>query len=356
VLSLTDVQGQPAAVELLSRALATGRVPPALLLHGPEGVGKRFLAEILAAALICEEPAAGADGTPCGRCRSCRMIEHGSHPDLVHVSRLEREEDTDHLVPENGAVDEGDLRTEILIDQIRHLLEIVPLMPRAGRHRVVIVDPAERLNDEAQNGLLKTLEEPPARSMLVLVSASPHRLLPTVRSRCLAVGLRPLPPAELARILVRRGLGPAEAASRAALSAGRLGTALTLDLAGGRARRDELLSALSRLATERRAGTDFPELAQRLAGSDERTLLDGLDLAESLLRDAARVASRAGGPALMHADAAPALQRLATGLGARRAAELVAACERLRAMLRYNTNRMLIAETLLAAAAGGPLP
>jgi DNA polymerase-3 subunit delta' len=352
VLRLADVQGHPAALALLSRAIEAGRLPPALLFHGPEGVGKACLAHALASALICEQPCPAA----CGRCRSCRMLEHGTHPDLVHVSRLEKNEDTDHLVPEHPDVAEADLRGEILVDQVRHLLEFVPLLPRAGRHRVVIVDPAERLNDEAQNALLKTLEEPPARSTIVLVSASPHRLLPTVRSRCFAVGLRPLPPAELSRILVERGVPPAEAASRAVLAGGRLGAALSLDLAARRSRRDELLALLSRLATDRRAIGELPERAQELAGSNERSLVEGLDLVEGLLRDAARVASRVGAAGLMHADATAGLQRLAAGLGAPRAAELVAACERVRLMLRYNTNRSLIAEALLAAAAGGPLP
>jgi len=336
--------------------LSSGRVPHALLFHGPEGVGKATTAGTFGAALVCASERDGA----CGSCACCSLIASGNHPDFLRVGRLTRKEiekkEKTRLSTQDPDATEGDLGSQILVDQIRSLTSLVGLRPRQGRRRIFIVDPADRMNREAQNSLLKTLEEPPDHSALILVSSRPHLLLPTVRSRCFAVGFSAMRTDELTALLEKRGMARPEAAARAALAAGSLGGAIELDLDARQQRRQEILEMLETLAEGPRAIETLSAMASSLAGKDEATLTDGLDLAQGLLRDAAYSGAVEVRDRLIHIDLADALGRLGHRLGAERAAALVSSVERLRGDLRFNTNRTMIAEALLAAVAGGPVP
>lgn len=135
------------------------RLPHALLLSGPPGIGKRVFAERLARRLVCER------ATACGACRACRLAASGNHPDVLLVH------------PQEG-------KTEIAVDDARALNQFLVLTPHLATRRVVLVTEADRLNRSASNAILKTLEEPPSGSYLLLVSDAPARLLPTIRSRC----------------------------------------------------------------------------------------------------------------------------------------------------------------------------
>jgi len=353
MLSFDEIQGQTAAVELLQGVLRSGRVPHALLFHGPVGVGKATTATTFAAALICET----GDEVACGSCASCALLVSGSHPDFLRVGRLTRAEilkkETTRLTTHIADAAEGDLGKQILVEQVRQVTKLVGLRPRQGRRRVFLIDPAERMNREAQNALLKTLEEPPDHSVLILVSDRPHVLLSTVRSRSFSVGFSALRTPELAGMLESRGVSRDDAIARAALAEGSLGQALALDLEERRERRRAIYDMLETLSS---GPTDkLPAMAATLAGKDEPTLADGLDLLQALLRDAARAGLDAQG-GLVHADLARGLAALSRRMGPGRAAELVCCVERLRGDLRFNTNRVLIAEALLAAVAGGPVP
>ena len=351
------VLGQERARAVIARLLVSGRLPHAFLLHGPAGVGKGLVAHLFAASLVCNEPR--EDATGCGSCAACVKAAHGNHPDVLLVTRLPKKDRPGESTaddPEDGE-DEGtgkagDLRPFIVVQQIRELNHHAAYAPREGRRRVFIVDPADRMNAESQNALLKTLEEPPGQAVIVLVASRPHVLLPTVRSRCFQIGFGALSPDELASGLVSLGMGPAEAEARAALAEGRPGRAISLDLASLAARRDQLLAALEALASSPRAAAALTEYAGQVIGESETDLLEGLDLLMALARDAARAAS--GSTAILHADVAPRIDRLGRALGAARAAELVALIDRLRGDLRLNLNKTLVAETILAAFAGGP--
>jgi DNA polymerase-3 subunit delta' len=356
-LIFPEVLGHDHARSLLGRLLASGRVPHALLFHGPEGVGKRLIAERFAASLLCEAPK--PDATACERCPACRKAAHGNHPDLLIVTRLPKDEKAGADAADPDDEDEpgesrgGDLRKFIVVRQIRELLEHASYAPREGRRRIFIIDPADRMNAESQNALLKTLEEPPGRALILLVASRPHALLPTVRSRCFQLGFAAMPAAVLAEGLIARGTLPAEAAARASLSEGRAGRAMTLDLEAVAHRRDALLEALEALGASPRALADLPAYVEALNGDEEPVLLEGLELLITLLRDAARAA--AGGD-ILHADRAERIAALGRSLGAARAAELAGLADRLRGDLRLNVNKTLLAETLWAAVAGGPVP
>ncbi|HVQ34502.1 MAG TPA: DNA polymerase III subunit delta' [Candidatus Bathyarchaeia archaeon] len=339
-----DVVGLARPREVLGKILASGRVPHALLFHGPEGVGKRTLALRFAASLLCDTPRETTHEA-CGSCVSCRKADHGNHPDLLVIGRLPKDAAADDEEP-----GEGDLRAVITVGQIREMSEHAAYAPREGPRRVFVVDSADRMKLEAQNALLKTLEEPPGRAVILLVASRPHALLATVRSRCFQVGFAAMAPAALAEALERRGVAPEEARRRAALSDGRPGRALTVDVQATGERRDAVLGTMIRLAASPRGALSLGDDAAALAGESEDELVEGIELVASLARDAARLAS--GHSEVLHADAGPRLGELARVLDAGAAAEIVALASRLRADLRINANRTLVAETLLAAVAG----
>jgi DNA polymerase-3 subunit delta' len=169
------------------------RFPHALLVTGASGLGKRDLVAVLVARLLCPTPR--ADGFACGVCRGCQLRAAGTHPDRLHVTLEER--------------DDGKLRTEITIDQIRALGQRFAAKPSFGGWQVVSIDPADRLNVAAANALLKTLEEPAANTALLLVADEPARLPATIRSRCQRIDLRP-PEIAMARSwLIAQGAVPA---------------------------------------------------------------------------------------------------------------------------------------------------
>ena len=172
----------------------TERFPHALLIHGARGTGKLELAERVARFLLCES----ASGKPCGRCEGCRWFAAGSHPDF---RRLEPEALARGAAePEEGneaPAKKGKPSTEIKIEQVRDLAGFLNLRSHRGRSRVALVHPAEDMNDNAANALLKGLEEPPAGAVFLLVSHRPSQLLPTIRSRCVALAV-PIPPREAA--------------------------------------------------------------------------------------------------------------------------------------------------------------
>lgn len=172
----------------------TGRLPHALLIHGARGTGKLALAERIAQLLLCED--ADPARKPCGACEGCRWFLAGSHPDWrrIEPEALAREPAVE---PEEGDAParKGKPSTEIKVEQVRDLAGFLNLRSHRGRLRVALVHPAEDMNPTAANALLKGLEEPPAGAVFLLVSHRPARLLPTIRSRCVALPV-PIPPRE----------------------------------------------------------------------------------------------------------------------------------------------------------------
>jgi DNA polymerase III subunit delta' len=181
----------------------TERFPHALLIHGARGTGKLALAERVAQFLLCEAPA----GRPCGRCDGCRWFVAGSHPDFrrVEPEALAREP---IIEPEEGAdapAKRAKPSLQIKIEQVRGLDGFLNLVSHRGRLRVALVHPAEDMNPNAANALLKGLEEPPAGAVFVLVSHRPSQLLPTIRSRCVALAVPVPPPAAALQWLAEQG-------------------------------------------------------------------------------------------------------------------------------------------------------
>ena len=190
-----------------------GGMPHGILVTGPAGVGKTTFANDLAAGLLCrnDDPAL----RPCRTCRGCRALEHGNHPDLHRLAPT----GAGVVIPIGGREERG----------VRDLVRDLALMPVEGGARVAVITAADRMTEDAQAAFLKTLEEPPPGTVLVLTASDEERLLPTIRSRCVRIRLGPVSRQDVEGILVEAGLVDAPAAARLArLAAGRPGEAVAL--------------------------------------------------------------------------------------------------------------------------------
>jgi DNA polymerase-3 subunit delta' len=213
------ILGHDAVVEQFRRTISAGRLASTYLFVGPDGVGKRRFALQLSHALLCtQSPDAALE--PCGHCQSCRLFAAGNHPDLDIVG-----------LPK----DKSKLPIELFVGDRDHrhqegLCHRIALKPFLSDRKIAIIDDADYFNQESANCLLKTLEEPPPRSLLILIGTSPSRQLPTIRSRSQVVRFAPLDAEVVARILVESGLvaNREQAAKAAELSGGSVSHAVEL--------------------------------------------------------------------------------------------------------------------------------
>jgi len=271
MIGLAGIRGQDRARELLTRALASGRLPHAYLFDGPAGVGKVTTAIALAAALNCELEPGAAQCT----CLPCEKITLGVHPDLLR------------LAPDGPG-------GFIKIEQIRELLAVLAFPPHEGKARLVIVEDAEKLNPAAANAFLKTLEEPPNRTHIVLTTTAPDRLLVTIRSRCQRVRFAALPAEAVASILRASGVDAAAAQAAAALGGG------SMERAAGLAEGERLTAQWER-ARRVVVAARAPSMRQAILAAaglaeDKEEIVPALELLAHFYKDAALAAAgRVGG-------------------------------------------------------------
>jgi DNA polymerase-3 subunit delta' len=339
-MPFSEVIAQERALSPLRSALRRGTLHHAYLFGGPEGVGKARVARLLAQAANCEGGSAGPHGyreDPCGACAPCHKIERGIHPDVVVLSE-------ERVMVKAGRWEAKSGRSpsrDIVVDQVRDLVDHRLALRRfEGRRRFVVIDPADAMNPQAQNALLKTLEEPPEDTTLVLVSSSPDALLPTIRSRCLRVGFNPLPAEAIAERLVAEGHSAESARLAAALSGGSLGRALGLD--------DEELE-VRRTSVERVAalGADDPMAWLALAREEGEKREEAEALCELLLvwlRDVA--VTQAGGEGLALADLGAETRRIAGAVAPGEALRRRDEVRRTLTALRQNGQPVLALERL----------
>jgi DNA polymerase-3 subunit delta' len=234
----------------LSARRERGAMPHALLLAGPAGLGKRAFAERLIRGLLCQAP---VEGDACGQCRACALLAAGTHPDRVAVT-LEISERTKKP------------RKEIIVAQIRALSARLAMASQLGGWQVASIDPADAMNPSAANALLKTLEEPTAASVIILVSDAPWRLAPTIRSRCQRIDFRVPAADEALQWLQASGID--DAANALEATAGNPGLAQIWAEQGMLDERGQVRSELAALA--RREG-DVNQVMRRWIGDDKLT-------------------------------------------------------------------------------------
>ncbi len=352
---LSEVRHQGAALRRIQQALSRDRVPHAYLFHGPDGVGKETLARGLAQLLLCERPdeaelaadQAAAVGLPrlrqgCGGCESCRLVAAETHPDFHLVYRQLHRDHPDPEVRKRKGLDLG-------VDVLRHfVIDKVGLTPLRGRAKVFVLRNADEMNVQAQNALLKTLEEPPGATFIVLLVSAVDRLLPTTLSRCQLVRFDGLPQNFIREKLgeLRGGLSADRVEWCARCGEGSLGRALEYAddelfelhqrLAAGLTRRGAQSDAVSAKAWTDEASALGERYRKRDpditdAEATRRGLTTVFHLAAAWYADRLRTEADAAGPIDVE-SAAAAINRLAEA-------------ER---QLDLNANTQLIVETLLA--------
>ena len=259
--TLADIIGHDRARAVLAASIRSERVHHAWIFHGPSGVGKRTCAEAFGLALLDETTRAGEDGIESDeRSPARRLAESGVHPDL-HVVTKELARFSDD--PQIRARKLTSIPREVLVERvIEPASRSAQLRTGALASKVFVIDEAELMNDAGQNALLKTLEEPPPGTVLVLVTASEDRLLPTIRSRCQRVGFGPLTDAEMARWAAHAGF---DAPGALALAGGSPGAAVGVRDGG----LESWLSELEPMLRDAERGVFRPELGVTL-----KTLID----------------------------------------------------------------------------------
>ena len=214
-MKFNDISGQSVAIDWLCQACRLERLPHGLVFAGPAGVGKATTARALATLFLCDRPA-GND--PCGTCASCRAMEVGSHPDYHVITR--------DLIRYHDKTGKSKGIT-LSIDVIRpELVEPASRKAVMGRGKVFVIEQADLMQPPAQNALLKTLEEPAGRTLIILITDAPDTLLSTIRSRTQTIRFAPLDEKIVIRELRQRGVDAATAARAAQLGRGSLGLAL----------------------------------------------------------------------------------------------------------------------------------
>lgn len=329
--------------ELLRRMLESGRVPGALLFVGEEGVGKKLFAIELAKALNCRAPN-GFEA--CDECPSCIRISRFNFP------QSDKAEDWDQLI----RTDHADVamvlapKRVLKVDQMRAIEREANYRPFEGKARVFLIDDAEKLNDASANAILKTLEEPPPSSHIILITSRPAMLLPTILSRCQAIRFAPLSVAEIEAQLAREeGLKAGEVSLRSMLAAGSMGRALHTDLNEYETQRNVMMRVLEAL-------TVTPDRQQLLTVSEDLNSLKFkddyetmLDVLEALIRDAWILGL--GGAVIVNKDLRARLTKVAERLTSANARRWIDEIETLREQLIVNINRKVATDALFLSMA-----
>jgi len=276
-MAFRDILGHSREIGVIKNSIKTGRLAHAFIFSGPESIGKRRVASALASALNC---ASLVEGDSCGGCADCALVQAGSHPNILEIVPVDAKGE-----PAPGGL--------IRIEQIREVQAGLRYRVERGK-KVVIVDQAEKFMPAAANAFLKTLEEPPADSIIILITSRAPELLPTILSRCHRVNFSPIPAVELAIALSAAHSIPYEdALALARLGGGSMGSALRYIGGAAHEKRKEVLSKLGSLADGDALGA--LTLAEELSKRDDLDEL--LEFMKCWYRD--RLVAAEGAPGLV---------------------------------------------------------
>ncbi|HMF58180.1 MAG TPA: DNA polymerase III subunit delta' [Pyrinomonadaceae bacterium] len=331
---------------VLRRMLEARRVPGALLFAGEEGVGKKRFALELAKSLNCRA-LAGVEA--CGHCPACVRAEEFVFPSS-------EDKDAHKKIIWSAHPDIGmaiSYKRAILVDAMRDLEREANFRPYEGAARIFLIEEADKLNEPSSNALLKTLEEPPATSHIILIASRPAALLPTIRSRCQTVRFSPLSVAEIEQHLLSvKKISKEDARLLARVAHGSIGRALGTDPGEYREQRDAMLDVLNALVLT-------GERASLLRASEEITdakrkdeYEPRLDVLETLIRDVWRLGLGVTLEQVVNADVQPQMKKIAERVESRRAASWLTEIERHRERLNVNINRKVATDALFLSMAG----
>ena len=323
MLSFKDIIGQDLIKKHFITAIATGNVSHAYILSGEEGMGKRTLAEAFALSLMCQDR---HGGEPCGQCHACKQVLSGNHPDVIYVT---------HEKPASIGVD----------DVRRQINDTVSIKPYSGGYKLYIVDEAQKMTVQAQNALLKTIEEPPAYVVILLLTSNEEIFLPTILSRCVKLSLKPLTDEQVRSYLKDRLKveGP-QAEVYIAFARGNLGKAIDLSQSEDFQRfYEELAELLKNLKKE-----DISQLLERIKRwKDEgQDLYQCLDFMQMWYRDVLMYKTTKDINLLIFKDQFSAMKEICTGSGYDGLERILTAIDKARIRLDANVNSELVMELL----------
>ena len=331
---------------VLKRMLTNNRLPGALLFTGEEGVGKKLFALEVARALNCRTP---KDGEACGVCSACTRIMKLNYPQREDAEEWTQIIWTDH--PDVGLVIAP--KRVLRVEQMRQIEKEANFRPFEGKARVFLIDEADKLNDASANALLKVLEEPPKTSHLILITARPAMLLPTILSRCQMIRFSPLTPDEIESHLLKNKVVDAKTARlRARAAGGSMGRALSGDLVTFTSQRKAMLKVLNALAiSDDRA--DLLRSSEQLNEAQYREEFEErLDVLETLIRDAWMLSLGVESAQLVNEDLSTELREISKKIDSSRAADWILHIEDLREQLIVNVNRKVTTDALFMVMAG----
>lgn len=320
-MSFLDIYGHERQIAILKKALASKRVGHAYLFSGINAIGKRTLAGEFAKALNCEQAESLHDA--CEKCSSCLKAQHASHADIIFVEA------------------EGQF---IRINAIREIQERMKFRPLEGGWRAVIINDADKMNDHAANALLKTLEEPSAANILILISSRPYSMPATIISRCRHMRFNPLPAHAVFQFLVeKKGMDAQKAALLAGLSGGSAGRALELDQEDVAAYRADIMQLLMM------AKKDDPISLLKLVsnfGQDKKKIKQGMEIISSFFRDALILKETRKQEMLINADNSSFINALSQRLSGEQILQNISLLARSWETIELNVNKTLTLETM----------
>lgn len=320
-MSFHDIYGHEKQIGILQKALTQKSIGHVYLFSGIPAVGKKTLAGEFAKALNCEKEDALHDS--CGECLSCRKIKQGSHPDVFSVAA------------------EGQF---IRINAVREIQEQMKFKPLEARWRVFVIDNADKMNDQAANALLKTLEEPSPANILILVTARPYSMPLTIISRCRHMRFNPLSNAAVAQYLIERmGLERHKALLLAGLSGGSLGRAVELNRDDIISYRTGLLKLLS--ITQKKDPFSLINFASFL-GEGKKEIKQGLNILSTFFRDALVFKETRKIDMLVNQDSSSFISTHAARLSGEQILQNIALVERAGETIEQNVNKSLTLETM----------
>lgn len=320
-----EIIGHKNVLSHLKKAVSAGRPAHAYAFHGDDGTGKRTVADIFAKSLLCEKKA--ADGfTPCGKCRSCLQCESGNQPDIIRITH------------EKAAISVDDIRTQIIAQ--------MDIRPYSSPYKIFIVDEAEKMNEQAQNALLKTLEEPPEYGIIILLTNNMNTFLETIRSRVVELDFFPVQTEEISGFLIKEKQIPDyQAKTAAGASGGSPGLAWAwVDSEEFAERREQSVKLLKKLGELSKAQV-FSKAREWAKEKDEIEFF--LRMLENWIKEVLLVKSGVTDRPGMFSQEKEAVRKQAESLDYGYFGELSESIHELRARMRVNVNTEICFEELL---------
>ena len=336
----SDLVGNQKVKESLLHLLRSGRLPNSMLFAGPDGVGKKEFAVELSRAFVCQRP---ADGSACGKCAACARVGH------FHVATSEKGEDYEAVFygehPDVGLV--IPFKRNLRVNSIRVLEKEANFRPFEARARVFIVDDADKMNDAASNALLKTLEEPPETTYIILLTSRPDMLLSTIRSRCQTIRFAPVGEGEVEELLIDRLQFKAVDAKLAArITKGSVGEAMDINMDDFRTRRTFQMSVLEKAFVNPDRSALLRSAEQMNDAKNKDLYEENLAILESLVRDIWTLKNGMSKDSILNFDAAEQLDSIAQRVEGKQLECALAEIETLRQTFAVNINRKSATDAL----------